>query len=136
MAKLSFNFKEMEELAAKLENMGGNLQEACDKALHDTHDFITEGLAANIPRHVDTGATKGSLEKTAHVEWESPLKASVNIGFNLPAGGWPSIFLMWGTPKMGADTKLKNAAFGPKVTRQVGELQKKALEEAIKKLGG
>ena len=132
-SKLAFNFKEMEELADKLERMGGNLQVACDKALHDTHDYITPGLATGIARHVDTGETEGSLERSAHVVWDSPLKAHVNIGFDL-SKGWPSIFLMWGTPKMKPDTSLKNAAFGPKVRREVANIQRAALEEAIKNL--
>ena len=132
-SKLAFNFKEMADLADKLERMGGNLQAACDKALHDTHDYITPGLAAGIARHVDTGETEGSLERSAHVVWDSPLKAHVNIGFDL-SKGWPSIFLMWGTPKMRPDTSLKNAAFGPKVRREVANIQRAALEEAIKNL--
>ena len=132
-SKLAFNFKEMADLADKLERMGGNLQAACDKALHDTHDYITPGLSAGIARHVATGETEGSLERSAHVVWDSPLKAHVNIGFDL-SKGWPSIFLMWGTPKMKPDTSLKNAAFGPKVRREVANIQRAALEEAIKNL--
>lgn len=130
-SKMAFNFAEMEELAAKLESIGGDLQSACDKALHDTHDYITPRLSEGIAPHVDTGATKGSLEKSARVVWESPLKAVVNIGFDL-SKGWPSIFLMWGTPKMTPDANLKNAAFGPSVRREVANIQRKALEEAIK----
>lgn len=132
-SKMAFNFSEMEELAAKLENMGGNLQGACDKALHDTHDYITPRLSAGIANHVDTGATQGSLDKSARVVWESPLKAVVNIGFDL-SKGWPSIFLMWGTPKIRPDMTLRKAAFGPAVRKEVANIQRKALEEAIKNL--
>lgn len=132
-SKLAFNFKEMEALADRLEKLGGNLQAACDKALHDTHDYITPNLSSGIARHVDTGQTESSLERSAHVVWESPTKAVVNIGFDL-SKGWPSIFLMWGTPKMKPDTSLKNAAFGPKVRREVANIQRAALEEAIKNL--
>ena len=132
-SKMAFNFKEMEALADRLEKLGGNLQAACDKALHDTHDYITPNLSSGIARHVATGDTQKSLEKSAHVVWESPLIAYVNIGFDL-SKGWPSIFLMWGTPKMKPDTSLRNAAFGPKVRREVANIQRAALEEAIKNL--
>lgn len=135
-SKMAFNFKEMEELAAKLEGLGGNLQEACDTALRATHDLITPNLSSGIARHVETGETRDSLDKAPAVVWDTPLKAHVNIGFNLADGGWPSIFLMWGTPKQAPDKSLKNAAFGPKVRRQVAELQKQALEEAIQKMNG
>ena len=132
-SKMAFNFAEMEELAARLETMGGDLQKACDKALHDTHDYITPRLSEGIAEHVVTGATKGSLDKSARVVWESPLKAVVNIGFDL-SKGWPSIFLMWGTPKMRPETKLRNAAFGPAVRREVANIQRQALEEALKNM--
>lgn len=133
-SKMAFNFKEMADLADKLERVGGDLQKACDKALHDTHDFITPQLSGGIERHVDTGETQSSLERSAHVVWESPLKAVVNIGFDLEDGGWPSIFLMWGTPKMQPDLQLRKAAYGPKVRREVANIQRQALEEAIKNL--
>lgn len=133
-SKMAFNFKEMEDLAARLENAGGDLQKACDKALHDTHDYITPQLSSGIARHVQTGETQGSLERSAHVVWETPLKAVVNIGFDLADGGWPSIFLMWGTPKMAPDKELKNAAFGPKVRREVARIQKEAMEAALREI--
>lgn len=133
-SRMAFNFSEMEELAAKLDSIGdGYLQSACDKALHDTHDYITPRLAEGIKGHEVTGATKGSLDKSARVVWESPLKAVVNIGFDL-SEGWPSIFLMWGTPKMAPDMQLRKAAFGAEVRRTVATIQRNALEEAIKNL--
>ena len=135
-SKLAFNFKEMEALAAKLESLGGNLQEACDEALHATHDFITPNLASGIARHVFTGDTQESLDKAPAVVWDTPLKAHVNIGFDLAGGGFPSIFLMWGTPKQAPDNNLKNAAYGPKVRREVARLQKQAMEDEIKKTAG
>lgn len=133
-SKMAFNFKEMEALAEKLEAMGGNLQKACDKALHDTHDYITPQLSSGIERHHATGDTEEALQRSPHVVWESPLKAVVNIGFDLEDGGWPSIFLMWGTPKMLPDNDLKNAAFGPKVRREVARIQREALEAAVQEM--
>lgn len=130
-SKMAFNFKEMYELAERMENMGGNLQKACDDALKATHDYITPNLSSGIARHVETGETQQSLDKAPRVEWINPLKARVNIGFNLADGGWPSIFLMWGTPKMAPDKSLKNAAFGPKVRREVAKIQREAMEKAI-----
>lgn len=135
-SKMAFNFSEMADLAERLEKAGGDLQKACDKALHDTHDFITPQLSRGIARHVETGETQGSLERSAHVVWESPLKAVVNIGFDLEDGGWPSIFLMWGTPKMDPDKDLKNAAFGPKIRREVARIQREAMEAALKEIAG
>lgn len=135
-SKLAFNFDEMAELAEKLEKAGGNLQEAADRALKATHAHITPNLATGIARHVQTGDTKESLDKRGGVVWESPLKAHVNIGFSIADGGLPSIFLMWGTPKMKKDAKLKNAAFGAKVRREVAEIQRREMEKALEEITG
>lgn len=135
-SKFAFNFKEFSDLAERIENMGGSLEKACEDALLATHDLITPQLSTGIARHVDTGATQGSLEEAPRVVWLSPTKAQVNIGFNLAEGGWPSIFLMWGTPKMAPDTALKNAAFSPKIKREVAAIQREVLENVVRELSG
>lgn len=133
-SKMAFNFKEMAELAERLERAGGSLEAACDKALKATHDYITPQLSSGISRHVETGDTQRSLDKSPYVQWINPTKAQVNIGFNLADGGWPSIFLMWGTPKMAPDKSLRNAAFGPRVRREVATIQREAMEAALQEL--
>ena len=133
-SKLAFNFDEMYDLAERLEKSGGSVKDAADRALKATHRYITPKLSSGISKHVLTGETKGSLDKRGGVVWVSPLKARVNIGFDLDDGGLPSIFLMRGTPKMKADTKLKSAAFGAKITRKVAEIQMKEMEEALKEI--
>lgn len=135
-SKFAFAFDEMAELAEKLEDAGGDLKEAADKALRATHDYITPDLESGIKRHVLSGDTKESLDKRGGVVWESDLKAHVNIGFNLKEGGLPSIFLMWGTPKMKPDRKLKNAAFSAKVKREVAAIQREEMEKALKEIAG
>lgn len=133
-SKFALRFKEMEELAANIEAAGGDLQKAVDSALKATHGLITPRLASNIKRHHATGDTEKSLEKSPKVEWLTPLKAQVNIGFNFEEGGWPSIFLMWGTPKMAPDAALRDAAFSPKLKREVAKLQQEALEKVLQRL--
>ncbi len=135
-SKFAFNFKEFSELAERIEAAGGKLEDVCEEALIATHDLITPQLTTGIARHVQTGVTQGSLEQAANIEWITPLKAQVNIGFDLAGGGWPSIFLMWGTPKMAPDTALKNAAFGPKIKRQVAEVQRETLQRVLRELTG
>ena len=137
-SKWAFRFDEMEALAAKIEKMGGSLEEAVEDALQGTHDLITPKLAQNIARHNVSGDTEKSLDKAPAVTWKNPLVAQVNIGFDLTSGGLPSVFLMWGTPKrkaseMPVDKKLKNAAFGPAVKREVAQLQREALEAYLQK---
>lgn len=133
-SRFAFRFDEMTELAAKIEAAGANLQDAADEALKATHDYITPQLSSGIARHVQTGETRDSLENAPQVTWINPLLAQVNIGFDLADGGWPSIFLMWGTPKMKPDLTLRRAAFGPKVKREVAKIQRETLEAYLKKV--
>ena len=137
-SKFAFNFEEMEALAAKIEKMGGSLEEAVEDALQGTNDLITPKLAAGIASHHVSGDTEKSLDKSPAVTWKNPLVAQVNIGFDLSNGGLPSVFLMWGTPKrkaskMPVDKKLKSAAFGPAVKREIAKLQREALEAYLQK---
>lgn len=75
------------------------------------------------------------MRRKNEVLWDG-LVAKAHIGFDIGAGGLPSIFLMWGTPKMKADKKLKSAAFGAKTKRRVAEIQKEVMLEAVKKMEG
>lgn len=133
-SKFAFRFDEMMDLSAKIEKIGGNIQEAAEEALRQTHDYITPKLSSGISVHVQTGETRDSLDKTPAVVWENPLLAKVHIGFGLNSGGWPSIFLMWGTPKMPPDLTLQKAAFGPAVKREVAKIQREALEAYLQKM--
>jgi len=133
-SKYALNFQEMLDLSERIEAAGGDLKEAVDKALRETHAYITPQLSTGIARHVQSGDTRDALVERVAVEWINPLLAQVNIGFNLADGGWPSIFLMWGTPKMSPDTKLRKAAFGPAVKREVARIQKEALEAFLQDL--
>ena len=63
-SKFSLNFDEMLALAERIEKAGGSLQEACDKALTQTSDYITRGLQQGIKSHVRSGETQGSLRQS------------------------------------------------------------------------
>lgn len=136
-SKFYFNYDAMDDLIEKLDKAGGNLPDTVDRTLKAAHGYITPGLKSGIKRHNVTGDTEKSLQTTGKVVWETPLRAHIRIGFKIGDGGLPSIFLMWGTPKHGrhpgisADTKLKNAAFGAKVKREVAAIQREEFEKAI-----
>lgn len=132
-SKFAFNFEEMDSLVDKLNNAGGSMQEAADAALKATHAYITPNLESGINRHIQSGDTKRSLDDDGGVKWVNPIKARVDVGFNIKKGGLPSVFLMWGTPKMRPDSRLKNAAFGAKTKREVAAIQREEMEKAIQK---
>ena len=136
-SKFAFDYKAMDDLIEKLDRAGGNLPDAVDRTLKAAHGYITPGLKSGIARHHASGDTEKSLQTSGEVVWDTPLRAHIRIGFKISDGGLPSIFLMWGTPKHGAhpgtaaDAKLKNAAFGAKVKREVAAIQREEFEKAI-----
>ena len=127
----------MDDLIEKLDRAGGNLPDAVNRTLKAAHGYITPGLKSGIDRHHASGDTEKSLQTSGEVVWDTPLRAHIRIGFKISDGGLPSIFLVWGTPKhgahpgMAADAKLKNAAFGAKVKREVAAIQREEFEKAI-----
>ena len=128
--RMSIDFIGFEEMATKLDGLGGDLKSISDKALRTTHDVITQKLHKDMERHKRTGKTENSIADTASVEWEGN-KASIKVGFRISGGGLPSIFLMYGTPRMKKDQNLYNDVYGSKTRRQVRELQHNIFSEAL-----
>ena len=134
--KFKLEFSGFEELSARLEELGGDLKATTEQALQSTHGFITPKLQADMGRHRRTGKTAASIIKNTKVQWAGDV-ASIDVGFNLSNGGMPSIFLMYGTPRMRPDKKLYNDIYGSRTKKEVAELQEKTVMRAIqKKLGG
>lgn len=130
--KIGLNFKGFEEYAERLDKLGGDLKKVTEEALQATYDHITPKLEKDIKKHRKTGATERSLNRNAKVTW-SGSTAEIKVGFKISEGGLPSIFLMYGTPRMAKDQQLYNDVFGTKTKKEVAELQQKIFIRAIKK---
>lgn len=141
--KWSIDFKNFEEMAEKLDGLGGDLKATADKALQKSHDYVTERLEKDMKPHNKTHKTERSLMKDEKVEWSGNI-AEIHVGFNISHGGLPSIFLMYGTPRHApnhpgqqADKKLYNDVYGSATKRKIQKLQEEIFAEAIKKrMGG
>lgn len=131
--KMTIDFKGFAEYAAKLEELGGDLKAASEEALQNTHNYITPNLHRDMKRHRLTGETEGSITDDAKVEWQGN-KASLDVGFSIRNGGLPSIFLMYGTPRMQKDQKLYNDVYGTKTRKDIKELQEKTFDQTIWKV--
>ena len=77
--------------------------------------------------------TARSLKRTAAVEWNGTV-AEIGIGFKISQGGLPSIFLMYGTPKIQPDKNLYAAIYGSKTKKEVKTIQEDIFAEEIAKL--
>lgn len=133
--KISLQFKGFEEYAERLDKLGGDLKATTEKALQNSHDFITPKVRAAMNKHHRTGETEDSIASNAKVVWEGSV-ASVDVGFNLTEGGMPSIFLMYGTPRMKKDQALYDSIYGNRTKKAIKELQEKTFARAIKKVMG
>lgn len=134
--KIGLQFKGFEEVLSSYEKAGGDLKKAVEEALIASKQVVNPEAKAAIQRHRRTGKTEESLDKTMKVEWDG-FTASIDVGFHISEGGLPSIFLMYGTPRMAPDKKLYNSIYGTRVKKKVAEIQQEAVNKVIKEtIGG
>lgn len=135
MARMKLEVKGIDEIMDRLKKLGVDIREVTEEALVETHSIVTEKAETVIKKHHLTGATEESLRKKPIIEWNGQV-AQVKTGFDIKNGGLPSIFLMYGTPRMKKDQKLYNAFFGKSTKDEIVEKQTDVFYEAIRKSGG
>lgn len=131
--KLRLEFAGFEEMAERLDKLGGDLKKTTEKALIETHNLLTPKVEEAFKRHdvKYSHDTMKSLKKDPKVEWNGST-AEIGVGFKISEGGFPSIFIMYGTPRMQPDKKVYNSIYGNK--KKVKELQEGIFAEEIAKL--
>lgn len=138
MAKMKILFDGFEDLAAAIDRAGGDLHEAVNEALMETQKCIQQNLssaaapyAAKGKKGYATGRMYGTIIGDGAVEWNGPV-ASVHVGFGLSQkGGWHSIFVMYGTPRMAKDTAVYNAIRGTATKAQIAKLQEEIMSKYL-----
>lgn len=138
MAKMSIIFDGFKDLAAEIDRSGGNLKEAVDEALLETQDWIQNNVrhaAAPYAGKGLKGYATGAMYKTTiedgRVEWHGTV-AEVSVGFNLDEpGGWHSIFIMYGTPRIKKDQKVYNAIKGKQTLEEIAQLQEEVMRKYL-----
>lgn len=131
--KMRLEFTGFEEYAERLDKLGGDLKKTTEKALIETHKLLTPKVEEAFRKHdvKYSHDTMKSLKKDARVEWDGSV-AAIGVGFKISECGFPSIFIMYGTPRMQPDKKVYNSIYGNK--KKVRELQEKIFAEEIAKL--
>lgn len=130
MAKLKFEFDGLEKMMEDMHKMGANVKEVTKSALEKSREYINKNLENAMIPHNRTGKTMESIKKEP-IEWQGTV-AKIPVGFNIKNGGFPSIFLMYGTPKMKKDTKLYNAIYGSKTKKKVKEIINEEFNKVLK----
>lgn len=138
MARMSIIFDGFADLADAIDKAGGDLTNAVNDALTETQQIIQNNLtsgaavyAAKGRKGYATGAMYDTIINDAQILWKGTV-AEVRVGFNLSAGGgFHSIFVMYGTPRMTKDTKVYNAIKGTKTRKEVAERQERIMQEHL-----
>lgn len=138
-SKFSLNFDGFLRLAEQLDELqAGALQRATENALKATDKYVTseveKAVASSKYDFNHTGETKASIDRNMAVEWEGT-RASAAAGFHISQGGLPSVFLMYGTPHIKPDTKLRTAAKGTgKHKKAIEEIQQSVFNKVIERV--
>lgn len=133
--RIGMDLSQLESLAAKYESAGGKLKDLAEGCLTAAHEAVTPDLKKDIKKHNRTGKTEASIVEDAKVEWEGT-RGSIPIGFKISDGGLPSVFLMYGTPRIKKDTKLHSDIYGSKAKKKIVKAQEEVFQKGIKKLLG
>lgn len=132
--KIGLDLSELEDYIARFEGYESELKRAIEAALLETKKEITRNLQRDMKKHRRTGMTEAALNKEYKVQWEGT-RATVKLGFDFP-NGFPSIMLMYGTPRMNKDRKLYNDIYGAAARNKAKQLQAKAMEKVLQRIGG
>lgn len=141
MAKFQIIGEPIADMLEELDRIGGDLKPAVNEVLEKTQKLISDNvlIAAKAYDHKG-GGLKGYAEGQMYqqintddsVTWEGDT-AEVQAGFKLdPQGGYHSIFIMYGTPKINKDTKVYNAIRGARTKTRIKELQAEIMNKYLK----
>ena len=128
--KMSITFKGFDILAEQLDRVSGNIKPAVDETLKQTQNLIQSQIKPAMKPHERSGRTKQEIIKDSTIHWLGSV-AEIDVGFKIRDGGFPSIFLMWGTPRMNKDVKLYNAIRGANTKRKIRKLQMEIMKKHI-----
>lgn len=134
MAKIKLEFKGFDEAIARLKSLDGDVKKTVEDSLTKCKRAVHVNLGKEMKKHNRTYTTSKSLNHGSHVIWEGGNIASIKVGFSIDDGGLPSIFLMYGTPRMEKDQALYDAVYGRKAKAQIRKIQKDDLFNEIVRL--
>lgn len=142
MARMQILFDGFKDLAAQIDKAQGDLHGAVNEALEETERIVHDNLeTAAAPyarggrKGYATGAMYAARKGLKGVQWAGTW-AEIGVGFDLKAnGGFHSIFVMYGTPRMAKDAKVYNAIRGAKTRKQIAEKQQGIMKKHLE-LGG
>lgn len=132
MPRMTVEFDGFSEVINRLQKLEADVRKTTDEALINTKKIIHKEAGAAMSPHNKSYTTVKSLNHNSSPEWKGST-ASISVGFDIKNGGLPSIFLMYGTPRMKKDQKLYNAFFGRNTQYKVRKAQEETFYDAIRR---
>lgn len=135
-SKTALDFSDLESFLNEFPKLEEKTEEMVENGLKKVFTLVTTQLEPTIASHHKTGKTESTLKKDNKVKWDRNL-AYIDTGFDLDAGGYPSIFLMHGTPTIKPDKKMYNAVYGAKTRKTIQQiLQESVIEDMMRFVDG
>ena len=133
--RVRLQFDGFQEYAERIDKLNGDLKSVMTEALVESKKLVTPGIKKRMEKHRLTGVTESAIDDVTGVTWNGPI-GEIKIGFDINNGGLPSIFLMYGTPRIKPDKTLYNIIYGSVTKKRISELQKEIFEKELARLGG
>lgn len=140
MAKIAVEFAGFDEVLRKLNKLGADTKAITEEALQKSFDIVTKKAEAaiakpNLPAggKYSTGKSAESLTRTLEVTWTGT-EASAPVGFNIKRGGYPTIFMMYGTPRYMKVQALYDAFYSSETEGEVLNAQREVFFKAMEEL--
>lgn len=140
MNKAKLQFSGFEEMRSKLNAAGADVVKIATEALEATNKVIYDAAKAavqkqNLPAQgrFSTGRTEAALREQPIIEVKGN-NVIAHVGFDLKNGGFPSIFLMHGTPRMKPARGLYEAFYGQ--DGEIMQVQREVFEKAMERIFG
>ena len=128
--KIGLQIEGFDDLIQQFKELEKDIKPIAEEALRESQKIIAAKSHEAMSKHHKTGDTEKTIIEDGKVEWEGS-EVGIGVGFDIKVGGLPSIFLMYGTPRMKKDSKVYNAVYGKKTMDEVSMIQALIFADAI-----
>ena len=144
MARMRLTSEGWDDLMRKLDEIGGGaaMKRGAEAGLKASKRYVNPKVLkavqpGNLPakgKYSSAPHVKDALDNSMDVDW-SGYVGELKVGFDLKSqGGFTSIWLMYGTPRMKPARGLKSSIYGPKTKKEIKEIQAEEMQKVIKRI--
>lgn len=106
---VSLNVNGLEDYLKRVQEVGGNVDEAVSKAIHESAEPILSDITEWAERHRRTGVMAEGVDLSKPEQSGNVISVTVGINDDKSPGAWHAVFTEYGTPTQPADPGIRNA---------------------------